>query len=328
MTLPEPQLSDTFGRRFGYLRLSVTDQCNFRCNYCLPDGYQGAEKPVYLSLDEIRCAVAAFAALGTRKVRITGGEPSLRKDLPDIIRIVAQTPGIDQVAITTNGYRLLQAVQNWADAGLTHLNLSIDSLDPAQFADITGHDRLPYLLQGLEKALALGLKVKVNAVLLRGFNRHQLQDFLDWIRHTAVSLRFIELMQTGDNQVFFAEHHVSGEEIRQQLLQQGWQPRLKEVNAGPALEFQHPDYQGRIGLIMPYSPDFCASCNRLRLSSTGKLHLCLFGEQGYDVRNLLNTGQAEPLQQRLLHLLGEKRESHSLHQGTTGATRHLAMLGG
>ncbi|MCY0965028.1 GTP 3',8-cyclase MoaA [Parathalassolituus penaei] len=328
MTLPEPHLSDAFGRRFGYLRLSVTDQCNFRCNYCLPDGYQGSGKTAFLSLDEIRSAVGAFAALGTRKVRITGGEPSLRRDLPDIIRAVASTPGIDTVAMTTNGYRLERSVDDWVAAGLTNLNLSIDSLDPAQFATITGHDVLPSLLRGLDRALALGLKVKINAVLLRGFNFDQLQSFLDWVKHTPVSMRFIELMQTGDNQVFFAENHVSGEQIRQHLLDQGWLPVLRETNAGPALEFCHPHYHGKIGLIMPYSRDFCASCNRLRLSSVGKMHMCLFGEQGYDIRELLQADRQAELLQTLPQLLGEKRESHYLHQGQTGATRHLAMLGG
>ena len=328
MTLQEPQLSDAFGRHFGYLRLSVTDQCNFRCNYCLPDGYQGSGKTAFLSLDEIRSAVAAFAAAGTRKVRITGGEPSLRRDLPEIIRVVAGTPGIQTIALTTNGYRLERSIDEWVAAGLTHLNLSIDSLDPAQFATITGHDCLPSLLRGLDQALELGLRVKVNAVLLRGFNLDQLHGFLDWVRHKPVSMRFIELMQTGDNQVFFAENHVSGEQIRNLLLEQGWLPRLKETNAGPAQEFCHSDYQGQIGLIMPYSRDFCASCNRLRLSSVGKLHLCLFGEQGYDIRELLTPERAADLQAALPRLLGEKRESHYLHQGQTGATRHLAMLGG
>lgn len=323
-----PHLSDAFGRRFGYLRLSVTDQCNFRCNYCLPDGYQGQGKQTYLQLPEIRAAVAAFAALGTSKVRITGGEPSLRRDLPDIIVAVAATPGIEQVALTTNGYRLERDVGRWAEAGLTSLNVSIDSFEAQRFADITGHDCLPSILRGLQQALDLGLRVKINAVLLRGFNLDQLQQFLDQARHLPVSIRFIELMQTGDNQVFFAENHVSGEQIRQRLLDAGWSPRLKESNAGPAQEYQHPDYAGRIGLIMPYSRDFCASCNRLRLSALGKLHLCLFGEEGHDLREWLQADASDRLQQQIRQLLTGKHQTHYLHQGQTGATRHLAMLGG
>ena len=149
-------LQDSHGRRFTYLRLSITDVCNFSCNYCLPDGYQCTDKTEPLTVDEIRQLAATFAKLGTRKIRITGGEPSVRRDLPEIIRVVANTPGINEVAITTNGYRLPEFLPAWIDAGLTKLNVSIDSLDPRQFQAITGHDRLQDLLKGLELARELG----------------------------------------------------------------------------------------------------------------------------------------------------------------------------
>lgn len=323
------RLQDSFGRRFTYLRLSITDVCNFSCNYCLPDGYKSSEVEAPLTLDEIRTLCQVFAQLGTKKIRITGGEPSVRKDLPDIIRTVAATEGIEQVAITTNGYRLNRHIADWVSAGLTQLNVSIDSLDPRQFHAITGHNRLQEILQGMEQARALGLtNQKVNSVLLDQHNADQLPIFLDWLKDTPISLRFIELMQTGDNQTFFRQNHISGASIESELLELGWQPALRNQHDGPAKEMWHPDYQGKVGLIMPYSEDFCRSCNRLRVSSQGKLHLCLFGEQGHNLRPLLHEMHRDELSQHIRELVAGKKETHELHQGRTGATTHLAMLGG
>lgn len=322
-------LQDSFGRRFRYLRLSVTDVCNFRCNYCLPDGYQCSSDEQPLSVDEIRHLVAAFARSGTKKVRITGGEPSVRSDLPEIIQAVRATPGIEEVVLTTNGYRLADRVQTWKDAGLDRINLSIDSLDPRQFHAITGHDRLQELLDGLEAARTAGFEnTRINTVLLKQFNGDGLNTFLDWVRDTPLTLRFIELMRTGDNADFFARNHIRGEDIQTRLLNDGWQLQLRDASAGPAREFSHPDYAGRIGLIMPYSKDFCSSCNRLRISATGKLHLCLFGEQGHDLRHLLNPSESKTLDAELHRLMPLKKETHYLEQNNTGATTHFAMLGG
>ena len=322
-------LQDSFGRRFRYLRLSVTDVCNFRCNYCLPDGYQCTTEEQPLSVTEIQQLAQAFARAGTRKIRITGGEPSVRADLPDIIRTLRAVPGIEEVALTTNGYRLGERVHEWKAAGLDRFNLSIDSLDPRQFHAITGHNRLQELLDGLDQARAAGFDdIRINTVLLRQFNAAELDTFLEWIRETPLTLRFIELMRTGDNAAFFNDNHVSGESIQTRLLASGWQPLLRSASAGPAREFAHPGYAGRIGLIMPYSKDFCASCNRLRVSATGKLHLCLFGEQGHDLRDLLKAEHNDALDQRLLDLMPLKKETHFLEQEETGATTHFAMLGG
>jgi GTP 3',8-cyclase len=321
-------LEDKYGRRFHYLRLSITDVCNFSCAYCLPDGYQCESDRDFLSIDEIRHITSAFAALGTSKIRITGGEPSLRKDLADIIRLCASTPGIEQVAITTNGYKLPSHIHSWIDAGLTSMNVSIDSLDPRMFASITGHDKLATIMEGIDMALASGLKVKVNAVLMREFNVAEFQRFLDWIKTTPVTLRFIELMETGDNKLFFKQNHVAGESLKKQLVESGWGQIIRDKAAGPAQEFMHPDYAGNVGLIMPYSKDFCATCNRLRISALGKLHLCLFAEQGLDLRQLISSGDEEALQHKLIELLGNKQATHWLQDGYSGATKHLAMIGG
>lgn len=322
-------LSDKHQRRFNYLRLSITDVCNFSCNYCLPDGYECNQKQSPLSIDEIKTLVSLMAKKGIEKVRITGGEPSTRKDLPEIIRTIKSINGIKKVALTTNGYKLDQFITSWVDAGLDAINVSIDSLRADRFTHITGHNRLSEILKGLEQAETLGLKnIKVNAVLLKQYNVDEIPDFLQWIKHKPYTLRFIELMETGDNQAYFEQNHISGSVIEEQLIEQGWQLNKQDEDAGPAKEYSHPDYQGNIGLIMPYSNDFCKSCNRLRISAIGKLHLCLFGEQGHDLKPYLNTNNPLALNQKIDSLMGLKTEGHALHEHLTGSTRHLAMLGG
>ncbi|MDN3651895.1 GTP 3',8-cyclase MoaA [Thalassotalea ponticola] len=322
-------LTDTFGRRFYYLRLSITDVCNFRCQYCLPDGYQCEHDRQFLSLDEISRTVRGFARLGTEKVRITGGEPALRKDLPEIISRCKQTPGINTVALTTNGFNMDSQYQHWFDAGLDALNISIDSFEPRQFAAITGKDKLDSILSAIDNALTTGFsQIKINTVLMREYNAHDLQQFFNYVKDKPISLRFIELMKTGDNGDFYQRQHVSGQQLKNQLLANGWIQQVRDKTAGPAEVYRHPDYRGTIGLIMPYAKDFCASCNRLRISSLGKLHLCLFSDQGLDIRQYLQSDDTREFEQQLVALLQDKKVSHFLHDGYSGATKHLSMLGG
>lgn len=322
-------LQDQFNRRFSYLRLSVTDVCNFRCNYCLPDGYCAEDKPSPLNVSEIATLVKAFALNGTTKVRITGGEPTLRKDLAEIIKTCKSIEGIETVALTSNGYRLTKQLDDYIDAGLDHLNLSADSLNPSTFKLITGHDKVQEVLNAIDIAISRGIrKIKLNAVLLKEFNENELEFFLSYIKDKQVTVRFIELMQTGDNTEFFSKQHVRGSDIQKKLIANGWIQRIRESNAGPAIEYNHPEYQGGVGLIMPYSKDFCASCNRLRISSEGKLHLCLFADDNLDLRPHLLTESTEQLAERIRRLVLGKLATHQLDQGATGSTRHLAMLGG
>ena len=324
-------LADRFGRQFPYLRLSVIEACNFRCSYCLPAGYQARPGlPPPLRTDEIARLLRAFAGLGMRKVRLTGGEPSLRRDLADIIGIAAATPGVDKVALTTNGCLLRKRVAAWRTAGLTHLNVSVDALERERFARITGQDRLDDLLAGIDAALGLGLHaVKLNAVLLRGLNDDQLPAWLDYLRERPLGLRFIELMRTGDNLAYFERHHYRAEALEGQLQAGGWRLLPRAADAGPAREYAHPDYQGRIGIIAPYSRDFCAGCNRLRVTARGDLRLCLFGNVGIPLRPLLQAdAQADELRACVASQLGLKAVGHRLHEGVTGLTAHLASIGG
>jgi len=323
-------LEDGIGRRFEYLRLSLTDMCNFRCTYCLPDGYKKpCNKPRELSVDEISRAVSAFAQLGLWKVRLTGGEPTLRRDFEEVARAVSCVPGIRRVAMTTNGYRLAERAQAWRDCGISALNISVDSLDPARFAQITGHDRLDEVLEGVEAARAAGFDaIKLNAVLMRGINDDELAAMIDFVATRDLSLRFIEVMRTNDNAAFFDARHVAGQTVIDRLEAAGWRRLPRQPGAGPAVELAHPEARGRIGIIAPYSKDFCASCNRLRLSSGGKLHLCLFGDGGMDIRPLLQGGDSAALTQRIRELVGTKAPAHRLHEGNSGATPHLAAIGG
>lgn len=324
-------LHDGHGRRFEYLRLSLTDVCNFRCSYCLPDGYRKqAGMPSNLSVEEIRRLVSAFSRLGLWKVRLTGGEPALRRELLDIARTVSAVPGIRRLAMTTNGYRLTTRAQDYADAGINALNVSVDSLDPARFAAITGHDRLGEVLAGVDAARRAGItSIKLNSVLMRGVNDDELDAFIAFVQEHDLSLRFIEVMRTNDNIAFFERHHLAGAEISARLEAMGWHRLLREAGAGPAVEFAQAGRPGKIGIIAPYSKDFCTTCNRLRVSAKGKLHLCLFGDHGIDLRSLLQEdAQHEMLVQRILKLTATKAPSHRLHEGNSGGTPHLASIGG
>ena len=323
-------LSDPFGRTFPYLRLSLTEACNFRCGYCLPDGYVADGRPVFLARDEVRRLVAAFATVGMRKLRLTGGEPTLRRDLTDIIADVAASPGVERIALTTNGTRLPAHVAGWRAAGLTALNVSVDSLDRGVFHAITGHDRLPEILDGIERALDLGFEsVKLNAVLLRGVNDDALPQWLDYLRERRVSVRFIELMRTNDNVAHFERHHVRAETLEHSLSDSGWVRIMRAADAGPAIEYLHPDYAGRIGIIAPYSRDFCAGCNRLRVTARGDLRLCLFGDAGIPLRPLLQRDEdRDALVAAIARQLNLKVAGHALHAGNSGVTPHLASIGG
>ncbi len=325
-----PSLTDSMGRRFEYLRLSVTDVCNFRCTYCLPEGYRKSKgRAVELSVEEMRRAVTAFARLGLWKVRLTGGEPTLRPDFTEIARTVAAVPGIRRVAMTTNGYRLAERATEWRDAGVSAINISVDSLDPARFAAITGHDRLEEVLRGVAAARTAGFdSIKLNAVLMRGVNDDELAAMVAFVQDHDLSLRFIEVMRTNDNAAFYRQRHVAGQSVIARLEAAGWRQMERSAGAGPAIEYAHPDARGRIGIIAPYAKDFCANCNRLRLASDGKLHLCLFGDGGLDLRPLLQDDDAATLEARIAALTATKAPAHRLHLGNSGATPHLASIGG
>lgn len=323
-------LVDGFGRTLQYLRLSVTDQCNFRCAYCLPQGCPRDPTAHPLSADEIEQLVQAFAALGVWKVRLTGGEPTLRPDICEIVRRIAATPGVRRIGLTTNGYRLASIAGELRAAGLTSLNVSLDSLYPARYERITGGcSDMRKIVEGIEAAVEAGMpSVKVNAVLLKGMDDDELNRFLAWTEYMPLTVRFIELMQTGENGDYFGQNHVSIEELRQKLLSRGWTPLQHEKSDGPATNYAHEGHLGKAGLIAPYSAGFCASCNRLRASSTGALRLCLFGDKDKEIplRHLLAPEHHEELKELILDSVQAKPAAH--REGRYGATKNLAVTGG
>ena len=327
-------LKDSFGRKFPYIRLSITDVCNFKCVYCLPNGYQKYKNDniKFLSSEEIEKLAKGLSELGVSKIRLTGGEPTVRKDFFDIVKILKNKSGIEKTVITTNGYRLDQIAEKLVDSGIDGINISLDSLNRKTFKNITGHDRLPEILKGIEKLQKLNFKnIKLNAVLLKGINSTT-KDFNEWsnfIKSNEITFRYIELMQTGDSIEYFKKYHISSKIFSDYLNENNWIFQTHGKDSGPSRNYINPDYKGKFGLIAPYSKDFCKSCNRLRITARGDLRLCLFGSTGINIRHLIQRDdQLDELKDLILKQLQFKKESHYLELGETGLTKNLSQTGG
>jgi len=327
-------LKDSFGRKFPYIRLSITDVCNFKCGYCLPNGYQidKSDNRTFLNIKEIERLTKALSELGVCKIRLTGGEPTIRKDFFDILKVIKKHSGIKKTVITTNGYHLNQNIEKIKQSGLDGINISIDSLNRKTFKDITGHDRLPEILEGIKKLQELNFKnIKINAVLLKGVNDKE-EDFDKWaefIKINEVDFRYIELMQTGDNLDYFNRYHVPSLKFVNYLSKRNWIFQTFGKDAGPSKNYINVNYKGKFGVIAPYSKDFCKSCNRLRITSKGDLRLCLFGNTGINIRHLIQKDdQTDELKDLILKQLNFKKESHYLELGDTGLTKNLSTIGG
>ena len=274
-------MKDSFEREITYLRVSVTDLCNLRCRYCMPDGVCRKRHEDILTFEEITEIVTAAAALGIRKVRVTGGEPLVRRGCVDLCRMIAAVPGVEEVDLTTNGVLLEKYARDLRAAGVKRVNISIDSLVPEKYADITGGGRLADALAGIRAAREAGLApIKLNCVLIGGFNDDEIGDFVELTRAEPVELRFIELMPMGGR--FGRSAYLPGSVVLERA------PDLAALpdNGGVARLYRLPDGAGRVGIISPVSRHFCASCNRLRLTSEGALKPCLHSDQEISVRGL------------------------------------------
>jgi len=327
-------LQDSFGRRFPYIRMSITDVCNFKCGYCLPNGYQAdkSDNRTFLNIKEIERLTKALSELGVCKIRLTGGEPTVRKDFFDVLKVIKKHSGIKKTVITTNGYHLDQKAQKIKESGLDGINISIDSLDRETFKNITGHDRLPEILEGIKKLQELNFKnIKINAVLLKGVNDKE-ENFDKWaefIKTNEIDFRYIELMQTGDNLDYFNKYHVPSSKFVNYLNERNWIFQTFGKDAGPSKNYINTNYKGKFGVIAPYSKDFCKNCNRLRITAKGDLRLCLFGNTGINIRHLMQKDdQIEELKDLILKQLNFKKESHYLELGETGLTKNLSTTGG
>ncbi len=272
-------MKDRFGREITYLRISITDLCNLRCKYCMPEGICQKRHEDILSFEEIQEIVTVAASLGIRKIRITGGEPLVRRGCVELCGMISSIPGIDEVDMTTNGILLETYAKELKNAGVRRVNISMDTMNAEKYRDITGGGSLDDVLSGIHAAFDVGLTpVKVNTVLIGGFNDDEIRSFADLTRSMPIELRFIELMPMGG--VFGKEAYLPGQTVLDRL------PELQAIpeQQGVARLYRFPDGKGRIGLISPLSRHFCGTCNRLRLTSEGHLKPCLHSRQEISVR--------------------------------------------
>ena len=326
-------MTDGFGRRIEYLRISVTDKCNLRCVYCMPeDGLPWLRREELLSYEEIGDVVRTMAGLGLRRVRITGGEPLVRRDLPSLVRILRRIPGIDDIALSTNAVLLAEHADELRSAGLDRVNVSLDSLIPERIDAISRRPgSAQAILEGLEAAERAGFfPIKINCVVMRGRNDDEVEAFAALTRERPWHVRFIEVMPTGDNLGVSRDEYVSSDEILGRIRRVGGlRPVTGPRGNGPAAYHAFDGAAGTVGVISPMSHNYCGTCNRMRLTADGQLRPCLFGDLHTDLRGALRAGRAlEPL---IRHALAIKPERHWLVRGSdegSGGLRALSEVGG
>jgi len=323
-------LIDPFGRSIDYIRLSVTDRCDLRCFYCLPKGFNNFEEPEHwLTFDEIERVIRAFGALGTRRVRITGGEPLVRKNLPELATRLQNLPGIEDLSLSTNAVKLARHAQALHDGGVSRLNVSLDTVDPKRFQEITG-GKLEKVIGGLMAAKAAGFSpIKINMVVMKGVNEDDVEAMVDFCIEHDFTLRFIETMPMGDTGRDAVDHYVDLQTVRAKLgkrfeLIPGVMP-----GGGPARYLQVAGTDLRIGFITPISQHFCETCNRVRLSVDGTLYLCLGQDNKFELRPLLRAGVSDAeLQDAIRHAITLKPERHEFREKPSQVVRFMSMTGG
>lgn len=311
------QLIDSFGRTINNLRISVTDQCNFRCTYCMPEeGMIFMPREEILTFEEITRFATIAARLGINKLRLTGGEPTLRKDLPVLVKMLADVPGIDDMAMTTNGFLLKKMARDLYEAGLPRVNVSIDTLDRQRFKDMTRRDALEKVLEGLEEAEKyFALPIKINAVAIRDFTEDELIDFAALARTRNYQIRFIEFMPLDADRTWTREQVLTGAEIIDKISTV-WplEPVRRPEQREPADLFRFKDGKGEIGMIASVSEPFCASCNRIRITAEGKLRTCLFSLNEIDVKALLRGNATdEEISHTIVDAISKKEAGHHIN---------------
>lgn len=323
-------LIDRFGRRISYLRVSVTDRCDLRCHYCLPAKFSGFEVPSHwLSFDEIERVVAAFVRAGVGRVRLTGGEPLMRKGLPDLVGRLAALDGLDDLSLSTNGTQLRRYAAPLKAAGLQRMNLSLDSLNRACIQQITGKDSLASVLDGLQAAKQAGISpIKVNMVVMQGINAHEVRQMAEFCIEQGLILRMIEEMPMG--QTGSARGQLTLDSIRQELVAHfDLRPSVSELGGGPARYWESQDGRAVIGFITPMSQHFCASCNRIRLAVDGTLYLCLGQQHQLGLREPLRQGISDDgLDNLLREAIELKPERHEFIEQPHKIVRFMAQTGG
>lgn len=326
-------LADEFNRPITYLRISVTDKCNLRCVYCMPErGLAWLPKTEILSYEEIAQLVRAAASVGVRSVRLSGGEPLIRKNLSHLVEELAAIEGIDDIALSTNGLLLEEQIDALMAAGLRRVNVSLDTLREDRFLEIARRPGLDRVLAGIDAAIARGMApVKINCVVMRGQNDDEIAAFAQWTKERAVFVRFIEVMPVHENLDVQRDAYVSADEILERVRAIGdLQPVSGPGGNGPARYFAFPGAPGAVGVISPLSHDYCERCNRVRLTANGRLRLCLFGDYEIDLRTPLRSGASQAEIADILRAsMLIKPERHHLKLGEAASRmRAFSEIGG
>ena len=287
-----PQIKDKFGRTFNYLRIAVNEKCNLRCIYCMPEkGIPFEPQNKLLTRKEIIRIVQVAAKLGVNKIRFTGGEPLIRKDLVELVSGAAETPGIDSINLTTNGILLANSAKSLKDGGLTGVNVSIDTLEKEKYTEITRRDYIDKAFIGLEAAKGVGIpSIKVNVVALRGFNDHELSSFVQLTKDYPLTVRFIELMPFDAQQIWKTGKFFRAENIKAELIKLFLEIKTASGSATEFTTFNVPGYKGKVAVIPSYSRDLCGACNRIRLTATGQIRNCLYAKNNSSVRDTIRSG--------------------------------------
>lgn len=332
--MSETDLIDSFGRRITYLRLSVTDRCDLRCTYCMPERMEFLPRKDVLTLEELRDLSLGFMARGITKIRLTGGEPLVRRDVVDLIAALGRYvgSGLEELTLTTNGTQLAQYAQQIADAGVRRINVSLDTLDRETFIRLSRRDALASVLGGIAAARAAGLKVKLNTVAMKGVNQHEIPALIEWAHCEGHDVTLIETMPLGE-----IDEDRSGQFLPLMVLREALEARWTLTESahrtgGPSRYVEVRETGGRLGFITPLTSNFCAGCNRIRVTATGQLYPCLGGGEMVDLRGALRSGDPQGnLAVALDTAMRIKPERHNFRIGAGEApalARHMSMTGG
>jgi GTP 3',8-cyclase len=329
-----PPLVDRYGRHITYLRISVTDRCDFRCTYCMSEHMTFLPRKEVLSFEEIDRIASAFVARGVRKIRLTGGEPLVRRDIMSLVEKIGSHigHGLEELTLTTNGSQLAKHADGLFRAGVRRVNVSLDTLDAGRFAEITRRGRLDDVLAGIDAAAAAGLKLKINMVAMRGINDHEIEPMLHWAHGRGFGLTLIEGMPLGDVGMDRVDAYLPLREMRERLMARYTLEPTPHRTGGPARYDYVAETGGLIGFITPMSHNFCESCNRVRLTATGQLYMCLGQDAMVDLRSAIRDGGAGALDAAMDEAMLLKPKGHDFvldRQHTAPAVeRHMSVTGG
>lgn len=336
MTFPATEMTDPFGRKITYLRISVTDRCDFRCVYCMSEDMNFLPKPEVLTLEELDRLCSAFVARGVTKLRLTGGEPLVRRGIMGLFQNLGrhiESGALEELTLTTNGSQLAKYADELYGCGVRRVNVSLDSLDPDKFRDLTRRGDLAQVLNGIEAARKAGLRIKINAVALRGVNDDEMSRMVAWCGDLGLTLTFIETMPLGDIDGDRTDHYLPLTEVREKLSADWTLEESDYQTGGPARYVRVKETGGRVGFITPMSHNFCSTCNRIRVTCTGTLYMCLGQEDAVDLRAPLRAGDDDgPLNDAIDRAISHKPERHNFiiepGRNQPAVARHMSVTGG